>query len=1389
MNKIETIYPLSPLQQGMLFHTLYAPHSGVYFQQINYTLRGNLDMAAFKKAWQLVVDRHPALRSAFIWERRDKPLQVVQQGVNVPWDEQDWRGQPPTEQQERLDALLCADRARGFALNRAPLIRMALIRLTDDTYRFIWGYHHILLDGWSVPLILREVFIAYQAFCRGKSAYLERRRPYADYIAWLQQQSLAEAEAFWRQTLKGFTAPTPLSVDHVVGSSGSRSDESTHYAEQRLELPAVTTAALQRFARQQRVTLNTIAQGAWALLLSHYSGEEDVVFGTTVSGRPAELAGVEDMVGLFINTLPVRVRVMPQTSVLSWLKGLQTEQLEMRQYEYSPLVEVQRWSEVPRGLSLFESVLIFENFPEADALLAQIDDLEVREEWAIRQTNYPLTVMAESGKRFSWEISYDSRRFTDATIGRMLGHLQTVIEGMVARPEQRLADVPLLSAAERQQIVVEWNTVPASYSTNSCIHQLIEEQTERTPEVVAVTFADQQLTYHELNARANQVAHYLRRLGVGPETLVGICMERSLDLIVGLLGILKAGGAYVPLDPAYPPERLAYMLHDTQAPIMLVQHRMLAKLPPQHRLPEQHVCLDTGWADIAGESTANPHSGVVADNLAYIMYTSGSTGRPKGVPVSHRAIGNRLLWAQAIYPLTTADRVLQVTSYSFDITLWEIFGPLLAGACLALARPSDQQVPTYLVPFLREQAITVAYFLPSLLQVLVEEEGLAACTTLRGAYTGGEVVPPDLPNRLFGVLAGGAMDLISLYGPTEAAISATFWVCQRGHQPHTLPIGRPIPNMQVYVLDHRRQPVPIGVAGEVYIGGIGLARGYLHRPDLTAEKFIPDPFPAPRFARPASHPFSGEPGARLYRTGDLARYLPSGDLEYLGRGDDQVKIRGVRIEPAEIEAILAQHPTVREAIVLAREDVPGEKRLVAYIVPRVSANPALQGQGMDSDGWNQDLRRYLSALLPDYMTPSAFVVLEAFPLTPNGKVDRRALPAPATGRSRRQGHLPEPQKPRDHLELQLIRIFEDVLPVHPIGVTDNFFELGGHSLLAVRLVAQIHRQLGKQISLAALFTGATVEQIARILRRQDSAPSHPSMVTGSSPSPLVPIQSGGTKRPLFCIHAGAGTVLCYHELAQQLGSDQPLYALQAPGLQGECAPLTSIEAMATRYREAIQGAQAQGPYNLLGWCLGGLVALEIARQLHQQGQEISLLALLDTFPPDSDALAFLQDEVALVEAFMGDFIRPFAPDLPLYAYQDLQRLEPDQRFAYLVDLARQIHFLPPDTEPTQLRFYLAVYRANARALHEYHPRAIYPQRITFFQASDEEESADSPARWSAFVAEAPEVHIVPGTHGTLIHEPHVRVLAEQLRHCLERAATHPTVAIGGPSADLSGGNS
>ncbi|WP_164021878.1 non-ribosomal peptide synthetase, partial [Pyxidicoccus trucidator] len=1069
---VEDVYPLSATQQGMLFHALLSPSSSTYFEQLSWTVTSSLDLHAFMRAWQACLQLHTILRSSFHWEGLDTPLQVVHSHVELPFELLDWSELSASEQHARFEELLLQDRQRGFELRRAPLMRLTAVRLAENSVRFCWSHHHLLVDGWSLGVLMKEVFSLYDAFRSGSSPLPAGRPPFRDYIAWLQRRDASADESFWRTFLDGFSAPTPLPADtHAAPPRSQQPEHSTL----ELGLSTEATASLQAFARQQQLTLNTLALAAWSFVLSHYSGEQDVVFGNTVAGRPAELPGSDTLVGIFINTLPTRIRLPSGSSSLRpWLQSLQAQQLELRQYEHSPLVQVQALSQVPRGASLFESLLVVENYPVDASLLDSSSSLQVKDVQGYERTNYPLTLSVLPGQALRLRAVYDSPRFESASIQRLLGHWRDALLSLSSA--SRLGDVSLLSDAERHQVLVEWNDTAAEFPADTCIHHLFEAQVRRTPDAPALGFEDSWLSYRQLDERANQLAWRLRSLGVGPEVRVGLAAERSLELVVGLFAILKAGGAYVPLDPSYPRERLEWMLEDSRPAVLLAQPTLLARLPEAPGAAM--VPLALGDEALRGLPTHAPDVRVLPDSLAYVIFTSGSTGRPKGAMNAHRAVCNRLLWMQHAYGLGADDVVLQKTPYSFDVSVWEFFWPLMVGARLVVARPGGHQEPDYLVRLISEQRVTTTHFVPSMLQHFLEQQGLEQCSSLRRVVCSGEALSPELTQRCLQRLPSA--QLHNLYGPTEAAVDVTSFHCLPQHGLRSIPIGRPISNTLIRLLDANLRPVPTGVPGELFIGGVQVGRGYLARPELTAERFIPDPF-------------ASEPGARLYRTGDKARWLADGNIEYLGRLDFQVKVRGLRIELGEIEAALELHPQVRQAVVVVREDsASGDKRLVAYVVAPSGT------QAPDSSA----LRDALKQRLPEYMVPSAFVSMEALPLNSSGKLDRKALPAP-DGALTASVEFVAPRTPTEQL---LAFQWSLLLKATRVGARDNFFELGGHSLLATQVISRIRATFGVDLPISALFAAPTLEALAAsidTLAREGLGPKLPSLLpverTGALP--------------------------------------------------------------------------------------------------------------------------------------------------------------------------------------------------------------------------------------------------------------------------------------------------
>jgi len=1043
------------MQQGMLFHSTYAADSGVYIEQFQLTLEATVNLDALKQAWQQLIDTYDVLRTCFVLQR-SQPLQVVLKQVTLPWQGYDWQSLSAEEQQQQLPIWLHRDRQAGFDVTKAPLMRFALIQLNSHQYQFIWTHHHALLDGWSIPILMQDLLQRYGSLLQERPLPAVQSSPYQDYVAWLQQQDKAPGIAYWQQQLAGFEAPTALPWQAAHRLHHPHTLE-TGCHEQRHSLSAELTASLQHWLRKHRLSLATLIYGIWGSLLSRYSGESDVVFGVTVSGRSVPLTGIETMVGLFINTLPLRVRSPLSQAILPLLRQLQLDFQDLQTYSYLSLVELQGLSQLSSQDPLFNSLVVVENYPVDQALLDDQTVLPIQTVTVSEHANYPLTLLIGPGEHLSLRFLYSPDCFTGEAIAQMAGHFETLLRGVLeANDPVAIAQLPVLTPPEHQQVVVSWNNTAAEYPQTACLHQLVEAQVAHTPDAIAVLFEAQKLIYRELNTRANQLAHHLQKRGVGPEVLVGICVERSLEMVIGLLAILKAGGAYVPLDPSYPAARIRFMLQDAQVWGLLSQHHLPEQLADWCPEGAQLLCLDRDWSMVAQEPTENLTTTVTLDNLAYVIYTSGSTGQPKGVAMSQRPLLNLLHW-QKTHSGASSGKTLQFTPLSFDVSFQEIFSTLSSGGCLCLIHDGQRQDAFALLKILQETSAE-RLFLPFVaLQNLAEaaDQSEQRLSSLKEVFTAGEQlkISPAI-RRWFARIP--ACRLHNQYGPTESHVVSAYVLDHSTRDWEPLPpIGQAISNTKLYVLDSHQHPVPVGIPGELHIGGAGLARGYLNQPKLTAAKFIVNPF---------------GPG-RLYRTGDLVRFRPDGNLAFLGRIDHQVKLRGFRIELGEIEAVLSCQVAVKQCAVLVTERMPGNPQLVAYVV-------------MDAEQASiriSDLKQALQSELPNYMMPSVIMPLDTLPLTPSGKVDRRALPAPSREELMADQAYIEPQNDWQRLIAQQ---FAETLSLPPerVGLQASFFDLGGHSLLATQLVSRLRQAFEIEVPLRTLFESPTVAELEQALR-------------------------------------------------------------------------------------------------------------------------------------------------------------------------------------------------------------------------------------------------------------------------------------------------------------------
>ncbi len=1026
------------MQRGMFFHGLGEPGQGLYIQQLVCRLREDLDVSAFKEAWRQIVGRHAIFRAALLG---DSPGEwSVHSSVPLPFEEHDWTGTPAGDLQRRLDHWLAADRRAGLDPAAAPLLRLNLFRLAEGDFYFIWTSHHAILDGRSRRIVLKELFAFYDALRQGRPLALPEPAPFRNYLRWLENQAFDKAEAFWRNLLGGLEAPPPLDFGFPAPRPGEES-----YGIQRHRLSPALTAALRALSRENGFTLNTLLQGAWAILLGRYSNREEVVFGATRACRVAGVPGAASMAGLLINTVPMRVAVPAEGTLVEWLKMIREQWVAMRAYEHTPLDKILAWSGLPAGQPLFESLVVFERYLLDSALRAQGGPWENRRFEVRGLTNYPLVISGYDDEALLLEFVYQRSRLDDATISRTAGHLEALLEGMAARPLGTLASFSCLTPEEERMIVEEWNATATAYPRDSSIPDVFERQARETPQDVAVVFGPERLTYGELDRRANQAAHCMRQHGIRRNVPVGICMERSLEMIVGLLGILKAGGTYVPLDPGWPGERIAGLAADAQIRLVLTHRATVKRLPAS----ASALCLDTlapGCKPETNPAACESDSKTNPDDLAYVMFTSGSTGKPKGVRVPHRGVV-RLVKETNYCRFTRRDVFLQFAPLAFDASTFEIWGCLLNGGTLVVAPPHIPSLDE-LGRWIQENQVTTLWLTSSLFQQMVDGP-LHLLSGVKQLLAGGDRLPSRHVREFLS--KNRTCQLINGYGPTE---NTTFTCCYQIISGkaigESVPIGRPVANTQVYLLDSRLRPAPAGVPGELYIGGDGLADGYLNAPEWTAAQFVPNPFdPAP--------------GSRLYRSGDIARYRPDGVIEFLGRRDGQVKIRGFRIEPGEIEERLLQHPALSQAAVAVRTYTSGEKYLAAYLIGGRGRLPAAD-----------ELREFLERTLPEPMLPRSFTFLPSFPLNANGKVDRARLPAPELPLERERVRC----GPRTPVEAELARIWRELLGLHADGIRDSFFHVGGSSLMAMRMMSEVRKSFGVDLPVSVFLCAPTIEGLA-----------------------------------------------------------------------------------------------------------------------------------------------------------------------------------------------------------------------------------------------------------------------------------------------------------------------
>ena len=1316
--------PMSPAQQRIWFIEQLAPEALSYNEAEAVRLKGDLDVEALEQAFNIIVSRHELLRST-IKTTDSKSYFVVHDEWPLEFKVTDLGGLKRDEQDSEVDRLLISEPRKPYNLEKAPGIRVTLVRLNAREHVLILMMHHIICDWSSEGVLWRELSAQYHALLHGESFNMPTLPiQHGDYAAWQEKQydpsNFRSDLDFWKKNLEGAAELLDLPADrprpHTLTYRGAR---------RRVPVSGKLAEALRQLSRKEKTSLFTIFAAALNVLLYRYTGREDILLGIPLADRDKQ--ELQSMIGFLLHMQVLRTPVDGQKSFSDLLSKVQRGALEMFAHRAVPFDLVVRELGHERNLAYSPLFQVMLNWRDREQELSYIgmEGLQIESVLAeARTAKFDLTLMAtDGGDEIMLEWEYSTDLFDEARILRMADHYLTLLDAVAAGPEQKVADLPLLTEPEKQQILVEWNRTEVDYPHEAILPQLIDEQVARTPDKTAVVFAGRKLSYRELNERANQLANYLQKLGVGPDSLVAICVDRSLEMVVAMLGVLKAGGAYVPLDPKYPKDRIAYVVQDADSKVFLTQSSLLPDMPESQA---QMVRMDADWDTIAQESTMAPQTGAKADHLAYVIYTSGSTGLPKGVEISHRALVNFLLSMKERPGLTADDVLLGVTTISFDIAGLETWLPLITGAKLVVLSRDDASDGFRVLHHLQAEKATVLQATPSTWRMLLDAKWPG--TPRLKMLCGGEAMPRDLADQL---LAKGGQ-LWNMYGPTETTIWSSCTLVPRDKS--TIHIGQPIANTQLYILDPQLKPVPIGIPGELHIGGDGLARGYHNRADLTAQKFIPDPF-------------STDPGARLYKTGDSSRFLPSGDIEYLGRLDHQVKIRGFRIELGEIEEVLNKLPGVAAGVVVAREDTPGDKRLVAYVTSQNGALPV------------EALKDGLKAKLPDYMVPSAFVTLEKMPLTPNGKVDRKALPKPDFAAAAKEKFV----APSTLTEIVLAGIWCDVLGLKKIGVHDDFFELGGHSLLAVKLFTEIRKRFNVQFGLSTLFEARNVAALAALIGKEESSGARKERGGAYN---LVPIRLGGTSTPpLFLVHDIGGTVLRYEHLGRHFPGGQTIYAMESRGLSG--LPVDyDVPSMARNYIEAMKKQQPQGPYHVVGHCFGGLVAYEMAQQMARDNDRLAFLGLLDTHQANLAKDDLLEHE--RMHSFGGPpFHQRVKEDLRILAFgpgriaclQQIWRTirrrvtRTSYRIAYRV-LSALGRPMPA--------FMRNVDEANRIASAAYTPQP-YDGEVVLFQCANRipSDPPDSSRLWQKLVRKSTVFH-VPGDHNSMLVDPNVRVLTEQL---------------------------
>lgn len=1090
---IEGLYPLSGLQQGMLFHGLYDGKVGAYLEQLSCDLIG-VNLEIFTKSWEYLIQRHSVLRSAFYYDKFNVPVQCVYKEIKLPVESLDYSLMEPSEQAEAIKLYEQEEKAKGFDFNEAPLMRLALIRLSNERYRMLWIYHHIILDGWSMPILIEEFLNSYESLSKGDKPLIREIDRYEDYIRYIERRDKKQEQSYWENYLGKIDSGTLLPF---ISKTEERTKGIGNYTSFSLNISIETSGQIRNYVQKNRLTINTLMQGVWAYLLYNYTKSTDIVYGVIVSGRPDDLPDVEHRVGMYINTMPLYANIDLNIKIEDWLIKLQNEQVSLRQFQHTPLFNIKEWKKIQGDL--FDSLIVFENYPMSKVIGTKAWSLQVEHFIITEHNNYPLSIVISGAEQLKIRFSYNTDLLEKYYVEKIGNHFENVLMQMLENINGTLGNIKLINKEEEEELK-SFNSRQSEYPADKSIVSLFEEQSRTNPESIAITFEEEEITYKELNQRSNQLANYLQSKGVKEETLVPICIERSIEMLVGILGILKAGGAYVPIDPEYPQDRISYMIRDTAGSILLSSNAGTKKL---QQLDEIEIIeIDSDKALISNQSIDNLKINIDPDNLAYIIYTSGSTGKPKGVMVTHKNVVSLVKGIDYV-SMGNKDRLLSTGSSSFDATTFEYWGMLLNGGQLILCEESRLLNSGKLREEIEDRKVNKMWFTSSWFNQLVETD-ISIFEGLQTILVGGEKLSEQHIQKIRQTYP--EIEIINGYGPTENTTFSLTYKINETNIEGAIPIGRPLNNRSAYVLGEDLQLVPVGVTGEIYLGGAGVARGYLNQENLTAEKFVKDPF-------------SNE-GAGMYKSGDLGRWLPDGIIEYLGRVDDQVKIRGYRIELGEIETVIMQNEFVKQAVILAKEDNQGEKRLIGYIIPEGKFE-------------KETIITYLQSKLPDYMVPAVLIEMNQFPLTSNGKIDKKALP----DAERLSEQL---VAPRNEIEEKLSAIWLDILKLEEVSVHDDFFELGGHSLLAIRLMSMLRKDMGIEVKIGDIFDYPTITMLAGYISGQSSGILMPSIEVKPRPD-NIPLSF--SQERLWFIDQLEGSVQYHIPIILKLSGDLNINAL------------------------------------------------------------------------------------------------------------------------------------------------------------------------------------------------------------------------------------------------------